>query len=164
MKKSIKILLGSALCFSVIFTGCKPTTPAAEAEGSVIVHSLDDPRQLNPTNAVDGQATVIFYAVVQNLLNIDFQSGEMIPVLAKAVPEVVTNDDGTITLDMEVRAEAEWDNGDPITGKDIAFNVKIMKVNALNNAARANYFEFIQDVALAGSKFSMLKYTPILAK
>ena len=110
------------------------------------MHSLDDPRQLNPSNAIDGQATIIFYGVMQNLLNIDFQTNEMLPVLAKEVPEIVRPNDTTITIDFEIREQAKWDNGEPITGNDIAFNVKLMKVMTLKNRPRRTYFEFIQDV------------------
>jgi peptide/nickel transport system substrate-binding protein len=48
----------------------------------------------------------------------------------------------------EIREEAVWDNGTPITAKDIAFSIKLYKAPVISNEQNRPYFELISDVVM----------------
>jgi len=49
---------------------------------------------------------------------------------------------------MEIREEAKWDNGTPITGEDVAFSLKVMKLPKADNAHLKLYFDYIEDIII----------------
>ena len=64
-----------------------------------------------------------------------------------------------MTLDFEIRPEAVWDNGQAITGKDVAFSLKVMKTPSLDNVAIRTYFEFIRKIEIDKENPKKLKLT-----
>ena len=57
----------------------------------------------------------------QRLLNYDYESYELIPVLAESRPEIAIQEDSTMSITYVIRKEANWDNGTPISPDDIIF-------------------------------------------
>jgi peptide/nickel transport system substrate-binding protein len=87
--------------------------------------------------------------LVQELINADFEKLEIIPVLAKERP-TFTPIEGSdlVEMNFEIRKEAEWDNGTPITGEDIAFSLKTIIVPQTNCPHKKPYFEYIKDIVI----------------
>ena len=62
----------------------------------VVIHALSDAEGLNPMITSDASATQIMYNLFQSLLNYDMnESMDLIPVLAKARPEITVLPDGS---------------------------------------------------------------------
>lgn len=122
-----------------------PQTSQAPTENRAVLHLPSNPQQLNPYNYVDAASATIMRHIFQPLINTDYFTYEMVPQLAKAVPEAVEKD-GKIIMEMEIKEGAKWDNGTPVTGEDVAFSLKILKLPKADNERIKPYFEYIEDI------------------
>lgn len=116
-------------------------------KNEVVLHELSDTDMLNPTNYQSAEAGYITGQIFQVLWGTNPKTLELEPVLAKALPEE-KYDSATnlLTYTAEIREEAKWDNGQPVTAKDIAFSIKLHKAPVINNEHNRPYFELISDV------------------
>ena len=69
------------------------------------------------------------------LTNYDSNTLELVPVLAKSLAEISKNEKGELLYTFEIRNEAKWDNGTPITAKDVEFTLKAFKNPKVNSNA-----------------------------
>jgi peptide/nickel transport system substrate-binding protein len=113
---------------------------------NIVLHELSDADMLNPYNYQDAGAGYILPNVFQTLLSIDFKTLELVPVLAESRPELEPNDKGGLNITYKIRKEATWDDGTPITAKDVEFSLKVMKNPKVDNARLKPYYEFILDM------------------
>jgi peptide/nickel transport system substrate-binding protein len=101
--------------------------------GNVIVADNQEPETLNPF-APGGDRAIVssigqgYYAGVQEVSGYTL---EFIPELVTELPTVanggvVINEDGTMTVSYQIRDEAEWDDGTPISGTDFEFTLGIV--------------------------------------
>ena len=99
-----------------------------EYQDRVIIHNLSDAQGLHPHNTSDATATEVKRYLYQKLLEIDHTSLQLIPVLAKDLPviEEVGDKEGML-ITYELRDEATWDDGTPITAADVEFSFKTAK-------------------------------------
>ena len=111
-------------------------------------HSLSDPQSLNAYNGQGETSTYIAYQVHQALYYTNFKTYELSPVLATDNPVFTDRGDGFFNMDMEIRPEAQWDDGTPITGHDVAFSLKVMKTPKVDNEQNKPYFEYIKAVTI----------------
>lgn len=136
MKKRLLISLLSLILVLSMLAGCTPksdapsdsgnpsapTTPAKEKV--LIVRASGDPMSFNPDTVADDNA----YPIVQNLFNrlvkLD-ASKQVIPDLA--TDWKVTNDGFTITFNL--RKDAKWHDGVPVTSKDVKYSFDTIKAN-----------------------------------
>jgi len=173
MRKLSKIFSNAALLLAVclfVFS-CKsdsktdnPDTTTRQYENKVVDHILSNPQQLNPYNRTDAASAMINRYLYQSLVYTDYYSYEQVPQLAKALP-VLSERDGKIMMDMEIREEAKWDNGTAITGEDVAFSLKIMKLPKTANAHYKPYSEYIEDVIVDADnprKFTLVCKEPYM--
>jgi peptide/nickel transport system substrate-binding protein len=146
---SVKLLCCIALVISLL-SACKNSGKTSNAvyKDQVVIHALSDAEGLNPMITSDASATQIMYNLFQSLLNYDMnESMDLIPVLAKARPEITVLPDGSgMELTYEIREEAKWDNGSPITAADVAFSFKALKCPGVNSDARKTSVDFINDI------------------
>jgi len=125
---------------------CKLDSKTTQRQESKVVDYLPaDPQQLNPYNRTDAASSMLVRYIYQPLVQTDYFTYEQVPLLANGAP-VLSERDGKILMAMEIRREAKWDNGTPITGEDVAFSVKIFKLPKANNGHLKPYFEYIEDV------------------
>ncbi|MCS6790302.1 MAG: ABC transporter substrate-binding protein [Bacteroidia bacterium] len=113
----------------------------------VIIHTLGDPENLNPTNSTSADAQYIQGHIFFSLLNVDPRDTNYpyLPALAANLPEV--SPDG-MRYTFEIHPLARWDNGDPVTAKDIEFSFKVIKVPLVDCASLRPYYEFVEDVLI----------------
>ncbi len=79
---------------------------------------------LNPVNSTDASmAQDIQNNIFQPLINFDFKTLKLVPVLADSMPQIKVDSAGRMSLTFEIRKEAKWDNGTPITAKDVDFTL-----------------------------------------
>lgn len=112
----------------------------------VIVREGADPDMLNPYNYQSANSGYIINNIFQSLLRTDFEELELQPVLAKERPEIEQIDQETLHITYEIRPEARWRNGDPITAEDVEFSLKVMKNPRVNNHRIRHSYEFIDSM------------------
>ena len=117
-----------------------------KCEDCIVQYVSSDPKQLTPFNATDPTASIIFNHLFQTLINFDYQTNELIPVLAKELPTIKPTKDGKIEVRFEIHETANWDDGTPITGEDVAFSLKIIKSPFTDNQHLKTRFNIIERI------------------
>jgi ABC-type transport system substrate-binding protein len=143
LNKSLKgiLILTSAILISAGCGGGKKNN-----NPSVIVHELSDSDMLNPVTYSSADASYIMSNMFQSLISIDFKTLELIPVLAVSRPLIEQRKEGGLLITYNIRPEARWDDGKPITAKDMEFTLKVIKNPKVDNARIKPYYEFIDDI------------------
>ncbi len=141
MKNSLLplLLLAALACLP----GCRPKP--SEPTRLVFRIPSDANFSTNPLLARDLDSYHIKFQLYQPLLHFDPQTGALVPILAKARPVMTVLPDSTQRLDLEIREEARWDNGAPITGHDVAFTLKAIKSPGAAQPALRTAFDFLVD-------------------
>lgn len=122
-----------------------------------------DPDRLNPMLSASGYATEVYKLTHFPLLEYHPITLELEPVIAVSLPIETPIDTGILAggtaYTYEIRPEATWDDGTPITAADYVFTLKA----ALNPMTKANAWRgvlsFIHDVIIDPSnprRFSVL--------
>lgn len=119
---------------------------ARYSDPNVVIHELSDADMLNPYNYQGAGSDYVMGNIFQALLSIDFESLELVPELAEKRPEIEVREDGGMNITYRLRDEAQWDDGTPITAKDVEFSMKVIKNPKVDNARIKPYYEFIQDI------------------
>ncbi|MFD2512522.1 ABC transporter substrate-binding protein [Pontibacter locisalis] len=104
-----------------------------------------EPETLSPVNYSDVGAIQIINLLFQSLLGADLAGDQIKPVLAARMPEV-SRSDSTTLYTYEIREEATWADGSPVTAADVAFTLKVLKAPLLNNERLKPQVEFIRDI------------------
>ena len=147
LTRVLSVVLFLVVSFSV-FTACNPDTD--KRGNNVTVRLTGEPERLNPLTTEDVNSTQVMGLIFLSLLDFDPQTLELVPVLAKSRPSVSAIDTGAnkgcTSYTYEIRDEALWDNGKPITAADYIFTVKAI----LNKKSGANNLrsglDFINDI------------------
>ena len=150
-----KVVLSSALLILVatVFSFCKFNDKPATLTGNrTYVRLPNEPERLNPLTTEDGSSMLIISYMFPALLDFDPQTLELTPLLAKNRPIVVPIDTGKLkggtSYTYEIRDEAMWDNGKPVTAADYIFTIKVI----LNPKSGANNWrsglDFISNIVV----------------
>ncbi len=143
------------LCCGLFLVSCaKPDSNASKNQpvvGSkpekgdwIIIHQLSDPEGLNPITTSDAGARNVFSKIFENLLDVDFASGELIPNIATALPTISADH---LTYTFTLKTNVTFSDGKPLTAKDVVFTLKAVKNPLLVDAAALrNYYESLVDV------------------
>lgn len=122
---SYRIFLLIAVSF--LFAHCQSDKKTVEGF-EVNIRLPEDPDMLHPILSSTFLATEVEANIFSHMTGIDPHTLELIPILIEAVPEAQTVDTGKYAgmtkLDVRLRDEALWDNGDPITAHDVLFTLK----------------------------------------
>lgn len=107
----------------------------------VVVAIEAEPTNLNPSNYDDEPSENVSHQIFQRLLDRDHTgSYEIIPQLAVSRPDI--SEDG-LRYTFEIRPEAKWDNGAPITAKDVLFSLKVHKNPYVDCPEKRPYFDVV---------------------
>ena len=116
------------------------------SKNTVIAHILVQPDGLHPYNDNSSIRTYIFQYTQKTLTKLDLKSLEVIPMLAKSLAEI--SEDG-LSYTYHLRDDVRWDDGTPLSAKDVEFSTKIMICPLTNNAQiRSNYNTVIKSIQL----------------
>ena len=163
MKKAI-LLASLFLSAAFIFSFCKSDNKTAALVGNkTYVRLSGEPERLNPLTTEESNAIQVMSYIFPTLLDFDAKTLELTPILAKSRPVVATIDTGKLkggtSYTYEIRDEAMWDNGSPVTAADFIFTLKAI----LNPKSGANNWrsglDFINNVivdAVNPKKFTIL--------
>ncbi|WP_400193651.1 ABC transporter substrate-binding protein [Hymenobacter sp. B81] len=140
------LLVAVLLLSQLLLVGCGPsatTTPAP----AVRVCWPQDPESLNPVALPNAFAMQLNNLLYQSLLVVDGPQRRYVPWLAEALPRVQVQDSLT-RLSYRLRPQATWDNGQPITGRDVLFTLRALRCPGLPNELLSNMVGFIDEVQL----------------
>ena len=153
------------ICF-FLAVSCGGSADNKTVEKNVVrVHMLSGPASLNPQIHSSATATHLCRHLFQTLINVDFETGKMVPILAKRLPEMLKKEDGSIWYTYELRDEASWDDGTPIVAEDVAFSFKVLKNPHVDNQHRRPYFDIVVDFLIDENnpkKFTLVYAEPYI--
>ncbi len=146
-----KLLLFFLLLAPVIFTACQEEIKQKHKEDATPVRMglTSEPDALNPVTSRTINAQVINNLLFQKLLEIDRSTLELTPVLAASRPDMNSIDDSLYTLRYSIRKEAFWDDGTPVSAKDVAFTLKAAVAPNVPNEGKKSYLSSIQDISFS---------------
>lgn len=147
------------LLFAVVFllTQCR-TDPKPEDIGvdfkrtsnEVIIATTSEADNLNPQLTTSGYAQAALNYMFQSLINIDPSTSSLVPVLAEARPTMEEiEEDGevvNVTYTFNIRDEAVWANGTPVTAADVVFTMKAILNPRVPAGAVRSVMTSIKDV------------------
>jgi peptide/nickel transport system substrate-binding protein len=131
----------------------------------VKAHQFSDPIQLCPLSALDNGSMTIMSNIFQPLIAIDYKTYQITPVLAQSRPVVENLPNGKMAVSFVLRTEAKWDNGKPITGYDVLFTLKTLRVPRADNKSLAGQFQDIEEVRIDAAdpkKFAIIFRQPYM--
>ena len=101
--------------------------------------------KLNPFLTQLGVDLFVCARIFQSLCEVEPKTLELSPVLIKAIPQSRVVQDGPykgqLAYDFELLPEVQWDNGTPVTGKDLEFSFKLIFHPLLPTKAFTSYYE-----------------------
>ena len=119
----------------------------------VIRQEMSDAEKLNPTVTNDASAQGIYIYIFEPLIDVDRETYEIKPIIAKA-PPVISDDHLTYTFDL--KENVTFSDGKPLTGEDVIFTIKTIKNPFTDAQALRNYFVDLKSVELVdGNKFKV---------
>ncbi len=135
-------------------TELTPPDVANAVDGDWIIrHDLSDAEKLMPTVTNDATANGIYIYIFENLLEVDRATYDLYPLIAKSMP-VVSDDHLSYTFDL--KEDVKFSDGEPLTGEDIIFTIKVIKNPFTDAQALRNYFIDVKSVELVdGNKYKV---------
>ena len=121
-----------------------------DEEQVVVIRVSSEPDNLNPTRSRSSVATPIESLIALPLAEYDPYTLSLDPLLIKSLGNIEDITEGPYAggqrFHYEMREEAVWDDGSPITGLDYAFTVKAVLNPKVDAAEYRSYLSFIKDV------------------
>lgn len=128
----------------ILLSGCVP--PPDLTRNVVTFHISSQPDGLHPFNNNSGDRTIIFNYTQKSLVRIDLGSLETFASVVESMPEI---SEDQLYYKYRIRKDVKWDNGEPLTAKDVLFTSKIQVCPLTDNpAVRPIYDTVIDDVIL----------------
>ena len=119
----------------------------------VIQQELADAEKLNPIVSNDATATEICNYIFDKLLPVDRETFKLKPSVAKDMPVI---SDDKLTYTFELRDDVYFSDGQPVTGEDVIFSMKVIKNPFTDAQAKRNYFVDVKNVELIdGDKYKV---------
>ena len=150
-------LVCSALFIAIlmVITSCKHEVP----NNTMVVHILNEPTDLHPCNGSSALRSELNLYTQVSLLKTDYNTGHLIPCLAKQLP-VISNDGLSFTF--ELNESVLWDDNSPILASDIAFTAKANKCLLTNNQNNKYYWENLKNIEI--DPLNSKKFTVTMSK
>jgi peptide/nickel transport system substrate-binding protein len=152
MNSKLTTYLAIAASLILAFSACDQTDSAKQAHTNKLNVRLEAKvEKLNPLLKGPGYARYVSSNIFQTLGVFDPVKIELYPVMIKELPKPVVVSDGPYKgmqeYSFELRDEAKWDNGSPITAADVVFSYKCA-LNPLLMSPFTPYLEFLRGVEL----------------
>lgn len=158
-----KFWLLSSLLLLLVFSACRTEPEVTEeetdiatdfkhTENVVYVRLPAEPDKLNPLTTTSNYSHQVYDQLFQPLLGFDPATYELMPVLVTSRPEIGEISEGElagkVAYTYELREDARWDDGSPVTAEDVVFTYKVMFNPTLASAAgyRAYIAGLVHDI------------------
>jgi len=148
MKYTLQII---ALTAVFLLGSCKSDPVANQSKDTILDIAVGkDPGILNPILSPTSSARLMYRNIFVPMADFDPVTYKLTPILIKEIPtpEEITEGafKGGTKYTVELRDDARWDNGQPITAEDIEFTIKAIKHPNTNAAGYRSYFRWISDI------------------
>lgn len=157
---SLRITLRAFVCASLFFMySCSNDAPSGDATAtsgdgispeSVSLQLDAEPDQLNPVLTLSNYSNTVIGTAFSYLQKLNPETLELEPALAARSPEVRLLEEGPyaggVAYTFEIRPEAAWDNGTPVTAEDFIFTLKATFNPRVPAAPYRVYLSFIKEV------------------
>lgn len=111
----------------------------------LVSHMLSDPESLNPLTSNDAVSSKILSYIFESLLDRHPQTLELRPQLAVARPQI---SDDKLTYTFTLRRDVFFQDGTPVTGRDVLFSVKVIKNPWVNAPFLRVYYQSLMRAEL----------------
>ena len=136
----------------VLILGCKSDKQTTTETNQVKIHLKSEPKKLSPILATDSYGLRLLNLIFPNLLELHPTELKFVPFLAKSRPVVQDISEGKfeggMSIQYELREEAKWDDGLPVSGEDVLFSMKMLHNPFINAAIWKSYLGFIEEIEL----------------
>lgn len=151
--------LPSLLLLTLLLAAFSCKTDATDS-GFELDHPVDEahlqidaePDRLNPLLTSSNYSNTILGCIMPRLLEVSPRTMEMVPQLATDRAEIKTLSEGPfaggVSYTFEIRPEAVWDNGEPVTAEDFVFALKAAFNPEVPAAIYRVYLSFIKAVEI----------------
>lgn len=134
---------------SLYLSSCKDKKKADD--GTVTIRVTADPDNLNPLNGSSAASYMVSEFLYAQINGSEIDGNfKLLPFLTTDLGKVSEISDGEwkggMRLDYEIRPEARWDNGSPITADDYIFTMKALLNPKTANEMIKSYYYFIGDI------------------
>lgn len=149
-----------AACLFLFFS-CGNDTPsgnpsATKADGiapeSVSLQLDAEPDQLNPVLTLSNYSNTVVGLTFSYLQRLNPKTLELEPALAVSAPQATPLEEGPyaggVAYTFDIRPEAVWDDGTPVTGEDFLFTLKATFNPKVPAAPYRVYLSFIKEVQI----------------
>ncbi|WNJ21278.1 ABC transporter substrate-binding protein [Pontibacter sp. G13] len=150
------------LCLGWLCQACTPGSTTVEQQGDflfkdgVVYYSGPlnadvrsslpaDPQTFHPVNSYQSSKVQINSYLYESLISLDIATGEFVPDLAVALP---TRSEDGLSYDFEIHPDAAWNDGRPVTAKDVEFSIKAILCPLSQADASRNLFEYIESLTI----------------
>lgn len=121
-------------------------------ESDVHIRLAAEPSQLNPALVWDAYSLRVLGHIFPRMRSYDLEDLSFSPALVRSSPKIDLIEEGPykggMSMQYEIRAEAKWDDGRDVLGKDYAFTIKTIFNPAVPAAPYRGYLGFIKDIRL----------------
>lgn len=111
-----------------------------------------EPKMLNPFLNPTSRAREVYQYLFISMADFDPTTYELKPILINSIPNGEEILDGPFKggtkYTIEFREDAKWDNGSPVTGKDLLFSMKSIKHPGTNAASYRSYLSWVSDIVV----------------
>lgn len=156
----------SVFCLLLSFSMYSCLSVSKEDYGNILTtHAISNPKTLNPQCHTSQLSDQIVNLAFQSLVHLDLYSGKMVPLLAESLPEFEQTKEGKLKYTFKIRQQASWDDGKPITAKDVEFSLNVMFNPHCNNALRRQYLSKIESIEIDSTdnkKFTLVYAEPYI--
>lgn len=140
----------SGIIASVLLVSCgggESTEKKEKGKNEIRIHIASEPSRLNPLTAESATSEIVDN-IFQKLITFDYKTYEVKPWLAKKKGKVTQNTDGSIDIAWEIKEEAKWMDGSPITGYDVETSLKIVLNPHADCAPFRPYYETYDNITI----------------
>lgn len=149
--------------------GCASDNSTDVENFSVTIRLPSEPDNLNPTRSRNTHATSIESLIIPPLAEYDPYTLELTPLLIKSLATIVDISEGEYEggqrFSYEIRDEAVWDDGSPVTAYDYEFTLKAVMNPEVDAAQWRAYLSFIKAVEIDAQnprKFDVIVEEPYM--
>lgn len=148
-----RIITSFLLLTTLLLFSCKGDKVKDTEKDTILdIAMMKVPVGLHPFVIGGAVERTIFHNIFVPMADYDPVTYELSPILIKEIPEGQPINEGPFAggtaYEIELREDAKWDDGSPITAEDVLFTIKAIKHPGTNAAKYRSYMSHVSDIQL----------------
>lgn len=129
----------------------------------VIIRLKAAPDRLNPLTTTNHYASLVNEIIYSAPLQFNYETGELVPSLTQSRPSFTTDSTtGQVRYTFQLKENLTWDDGQPITPKDLTFTYKALFNPFVNSAPYRSFYSFIEDISTDSNTCTITSARPYI--